>query len=236
MTCGEALRLWDFARPGATELDATDIAALETHLSECSSCQAFTRAERGFDERVVRALQAASPASSAREQLLSRLGSERRGWWWRRAAVAMGVVTSLAIGWQLIPGPRLDVEAVANLAWDQVGNRDGAVVWLAGIDRRFQFPPRFRGNYLVAYERRSFHNVTAPILTFAHGNSLARVAVVTSGQFRNLSSLPEGRVAENSACTIVVIRDANEPAVVYVVEVLNGPIEPYLSEDEISAT
>jgi len=61
MTCHDALRLLDFARPGATELDAADIAALETHLADCPACNRQARVERAWDDRIAEAMSSVPP-------------------------------------------------------------------------------------------------------------------------------------------------------------------------------
>ena len=63
----------------------------------------------------------------------------------------------------------------------------------------------------------------------------AHVVVVTPAQFRNLPALPDGRAAENSMATLLIVRDADRPGVVYIIEVLNGPIEPFYAEDDPAA-
>jgi anti-sigma factor RsiW len=228
MTCRDALLLLEFARPGATELDAADIAALETHLAGCPTCGAFARSERESTDRLTRAFSITPDAAISVEQLKGQLAAHRRRWLWRRTAIACGVVGFAAATWWVIPGPYFDPYSVLSTSSDQVANRAAANSWLESIDRRFAFPPRFRDRLLIGFEKRNIYRTTAPVLTFALGNSVAKVTVVTERQFRNLHEFTEERVAETSLGSIHIIRDPNIPGVVYLVEVINGPIEPFL--------
>ena len=48
MDCEFARQLLIFARPGATELEAADVAALEGHLADCVDCRARSRRGTGY--------------------------------------------------------------------------------------------------------------------------------------------------------------------------------------------
>jgi hypothetical protein len=236
MTCNEALLLAEFARPGATELDAAEIAALETHLAACDRCGRALRAQRAWDDRVVRAVMSVRTPAGGAARLLETLTQGRRAWW-RRVTLRCIAVAAIAGGaWWAMPGPRIDVESIAESRYDRIQNADAARVWLTGCDRRFQFPPRFRPRYLLTFGLENFEGVTAPVLTFVRNGALARVVVLDERQFRNLRSLPDGAVAENSGCSVIVVRDQSAPGVVYLVEVLNGPVEPFFSEDDPTIT
>jgi hypothetical protein len=54
--------------------------------------------------------------------------------------------------------------------------------------------------------------------------------VLTPRQFRNLSEFEHGRVAENSVGTVLILRDDRLPGVVYLVEIINGPVERFYNE------
>jgi hypothetical protein len=136
----------------------------------------------------------------------------------------------------MIPASKLDADSIASDAYDQVGNGDGVEEWLAQQNRHFAFPPRMNARYLIGSERRDFHGVKAPVLTFVRHNAMARVAVLSANQFRNLSKLPDGTAASNSVCTILIVRVPNSPDVVYVVEVINGRVEDFYNEVESTVT
>lgn len=236
MTCDEIRRLLEFARPGVTELDAVDIVAIERHLADCSPCASIARADRAFDDKIAHTMQAIQSPPGARGRLLERAKFARRTW--RRKRVTAGALAACALvaGWWLYPAPRLDTDSIANIAWERFNNQVAAEEWLVQHNRNFGFPPRFKAKYLVGFETRDFHGVSAPVLTFIKRNSLARVVVLAENQFRNLSGLPDGPVADNSAMTLLVIHDPTTTGVVYWVEVLNGPVDPFYVDDEPSVT
>ncbi|MFL5330985.1 MAG: anti-sigma factor family protein [Gemmataceae bacterium] len=236
MKCNEIRRLLEFARPGVTELEAVDIVAIERHLADCASCATFTRADRAIDDEIAQTMQAVELPPGARGRLLERATDARRSWRRKRVTVVFAAACVLGFGWWLYPAPKLDTDAIANVAWERFNNQIAAEEWLAQQNRNFGFPPRFKAKYLIGYETRDFHGVSAPVLTFVKRNSLARVVVLAENQFRNLSGLPDGPVADNSAMTLLVIHDPTTSGVVYWVEVLNGPVDPFYVDEEPSVT
>jgi hypothetical protein len=236
MTCREALLLLEFVRPGATELESAEVAALDRHLAACPRCHRAARAGRAWDERVTRTFNDVHPTPGAKSRLLDVLRQRRVGWW-RLAGLRFAIVTlGTVVAWSLVPGPRLAVDDVVEMAQEKINNADAARAWLATQDRTFEFPPRFRAKYLLTYDRQRFHGVTSPVLVFVRHNTLARVAVLRESQFRNLRGLEAGTVSQNSACSLVVLREPECPGVVFVAEVLNGPVESLFSDDESPIT
>lgn len=231
MNCDVAHRLIDFARPGATELDAAEITALETHLAGCPDCAAQVRTEHRGDSLVARRMQDVAPLPGARDRLMQRLAAARATWWRRCALKSALAVSVLVAGYVAFPATRLDPEQIVADAREQMGNQAAAEQWLNSYDRHFHFPPRFNPRFLVGFEHREYHGVTAPVLTFVRDGALARVVVLTPNQFRNLSKLESGRVAEESSASLMMIRDAEFPGVVYLVELRNGPVEPFYQAD-----
>ncbi len=236
MDCELARQLLIFARPGATELDAADVAALETHIADCPDCLTRSRKDRAWDDRLASAMQAVAVPHDGRARLDRRLVRERSGWRTRTSAKVGAVFAVAAAVWCIIPSPQLNVDKISADAYDLVGNRDGVEEWLRKKDSRFRFPPRMNAKYLVGCERRAFHGVKAPVLTFVRQNAIATVAVVYEGQVKDLSELQDGRVAENSVCTVLIVRDPEFPEVVYVIEIIIGPVELFYNEGEATAT
>jgi Putative zinc-finger len=234
--CESARQLMVFARPGTTELDAAEVAALESHLAECPDCRAQCRSERAWDDRITRAMRAVTVPPDSRARLNVRLQHERGAWLRRMTCQVAAAVLAVVSIWWMIPAPSLDAEMIAAEAYDQVGNRDGVEAWLIQQNQFFGFPPRMDAKYLIACERRDFHGAKAPVLTFVRQNARACVAVLSSKQFRNLSKLPDGRAAANSVCTLLIVRDPNTPDVVYLVEVINGPVELFYNELEATVS
>lgn len=236
MECELARKLLVFARPGVSELDPADVAALESHLADCADCSEYNRKENCWDERLARAMQAVPLPVQGRARVEERLIAARSAWRCRAGLRLAGAVLVASLVYWVIPSPRLDSDAIIADAYDQVGNRDGVAEWLTHYDKRFGFPPQMNAKYLISCERRDFHGVKAPVLTFVRQSAQARVAVLSSRQFRNLPTLPAGRAAENSVCTLFIIRDPDSADVVFVVEVINGPIELFYNEPGESVT
>jgi hypothetical protein len=230
MNCRDALLLLEFARPGATELEGADIAALETHLADCRPCSTFARHEREWTDRIVTAINPIPDPSRGKADVLNRIHQKRRGWQKQIALICAIVVIAGSTLWGLIPGPNLYPEIILTDCLIQFGNLDQCKDWLNAQNSLFQFPPGFQAQYLISFERRAIHGTRAPVLTFVRGDSRAQVTVLTSNQFRNLPKLEHGRAGENSVGTILIIRDINVPGVVYLVEIVNGPVERFYNE------
>ena len=60
--------------------------------------------------------------------------------------------------------------------------------------------------------------------------------MVSRKQFGNLSEFRDGRVAQNSVCTVLVLHDPDMSEVVFIVEIINGPVELFYNEGEASVT
>lgn len=236
MNCRDALLLLEFARPGATELEAADIVALETHLADCRACSSFAKLERDFADQITTELGKVPNPQRGPSYLLRKLNNRHRSWSYQSAlTITIFVFAGLSI-WGALPRPKLDPDSILENAQIQIANRQNANSWLVAQDSRFEFPPRFRPQFLVNYERRSIHGTAAPVLTFVRGDSLARVTVLTANQFRNLSEFADGQVAENSVGTLTILRHPGQPEVVYLVEVFNGPLNGFLESESSPIT
>ncbi len=106
MDCRTARLLLDFARPQARELEAEEVAALESHLDHCPDCHSEARDERQLDDCLGKAMRRIEAPAGLRERLLARLESERGDWYRQRFArgarltVAAAVVLLLSwTGW-----------------------------------------------------------------------------------------------------------------------------------------
>jgi hypothetical protein len=236
MTCRDALLLLEFARPGATELEAPDINALETHLAECRSCTAFARQEREFNDRLVHMVDRIPQSSGGKSAVLKRLQS-RSGLWHKQVALVSTIALLAGVNiWTALPRPKLDPDVLLTDAQTQFGNYDLCNNWLMGQNSMFQFPRGFDAKYLVCFQRQAIHGTNAPVLTFVRGDSLARVTVLSSVQFRNLSNYGNGQVFENSVATVLILRDATCSGVVYLVEIINGTVDRFYNEQVNTVT
>lgn len=236
MRCDTARLLLAFDRPGRSELDPTDKAAVRDHLANCPECRVATDDARRMDEHVGRWLRQIELPPDGLASTLSCLRGRARREQFRRAAWACAMLIAGVVAWRTWPASSFNAVAIADAAYQQVANRAGVEEWLSRQDSRFRFPPRFIGRQLVAAEKRSFHGVTAPVLVFASNNAVARVAIVDETSFRNLATMESGLQGENSVCSVHVLRDPNQPGVVYLVEALNGPIDLFLADEDSAAT
>src|SRR5262245_27895079 len=104
MDCSTARLLLAFSRPNGSELEASAVAALDTHLAECSECGSLARAEHQAERRLALAMRDVSVPAHFRERLLTRLDAERRAWYRRlpnrhpRLAAAIAAFLLLAVG------------------------------------------------------------------------------------------------------------------------------------------
>lgn len=230
MTCRDALLLLEFARPGATELEAPDINALETHLAECRSCAAFGRQDRELNDQLESLVERIPQPHGGKLAVLKRLQSRTRNWKKQVALVSMIALLAALNIWEAMPRPKLDPDVLLTDAQTQFGNYDQCNTWLMGQNSMFQFPRGFDAKYLVCFQRQAIHGTNAPVLTFVRGDSLARVTVLSSVQFRNLSNYGNGQVFENSVATVLILRDATCSGVVYLVEIINGTVDRFYNE------
>jgi hypothetical protein len=120
MDCKTARLLLDFVRPHAPEVDPTDAAELDRHLSGCPACAGLAAEERRLDDVLGRAMRRVEVPAGLAQQLHNRLEADRtersRRWWGHglRAAVAAALLVGLVWGgwlvWKQRPPRLLDPE------------------------------------------------------------------------------------------------------------------------------
>jgi hypothetical protein len=107
MDCRTARLLVPFARPGVTELERADLAALKQHLADCPDCRLEVEAERTLDAVLSRAMRAVPVPASLRDRLLAKLGEQRRRvyarWAVRGLTAAAGLLLTCLIIYKLFP-------------------------------------------------------------------------------------------------------------------------------------
>jgi hypothetical protein len=229
MDCESARLLLPYFRPGDTELDGALIAAVERHLADCPGCTA----ERRVDDVLSRSIRAVTPPAGLRDRLTGRLSAVRRRWW--RVHVTQGVVltaavvfgfTLLFVGVGLAFRPTFDLSAIADTAAAQ--SSDEVEGWLQRIDPRLSLPPQLEYRYLQFYERVEYRGLSVPQLVFVHPDGpSARVLVLRDVQVANAGAMTDEARAENSDCVVVVLRDAANPKVFFLVIVRGGPFEKF---------
>lgn len=195
MDCKTARLLLDFGRPGASELERPDAAALEGHLAGCAQCDALAHSERQFDAALGRAMRQVEVPDGLRTQLLDRLEAERGAWYRRwyghgfRALAAAAALLLLAWGWwywhadQARPVQPEDVVAAFNLSRT---NRDEAQASLKALGVVTELPHDLNYAYLLNHAVRDLpgHPGTKVAeLVFVHGDRLAVVYVLPARHF-----------------------------------------------------
>jgi hypothetical protein len=126
MDCKTARLLLHFAHPQASELEAEEASALETHLDRCSDCHRLARGERQIDGCLGKAMQQVQPPTGLRDQLLARLEADRGDWYRRRFAHSIRMAATAAA-----------VLVLAWAGWHWLANRSKASIDLGQVIEAF---------------------------------------------------------------------------------------------------
>jgi hypothetical protein len=97
MDCKHARMLLEVAHPIATELEASEKAALAAHLAECPDCGCMAEAEHRVDERLGAAMRDVALPEGLRQRIDRRLQAERDAWWRVRVIRVAGVAATLLL-------------------------------------------------------------------------------------------------------------------------------------------
>jgi hypothetical protein len=202
MDCKTARLLFDFVRPRAGELDAAELAAFEQHLAGCPECDSLSRAERGVEFAMGKAMRAVEVPAGLRDRLMERLDRERGDVYLRwfghagRIAAAAAVVIAAVWGvyaWNQAHRPRVDMVQ----AEEDVHNSIAAPPteeFLAGYFRGEGYRGGIPGlNYrlLADYGMHNFQGRQVPQLLFVNPQtgSYAKVRLLSAGQFNLADAL-----------------------------------------------
>jgi hypothetical protein len=195
MDCKTARLLLDFDRPGASELERADAAALEDHLAGCSQCDAWALAERPFDAALGQAMRQVEVPDGLRAQLLARLEAERGAWYRRwyghgfRALAAAAALLLLVWGWwywrseQPRPVQPEGVVQAFNLSRT---NRDEVQASLKALGVATELPRDLNYAYLLSHgvtDLPGHPGTKVAQLVFNHNDRLALVFVLPTRQF-----------------------------------------------------
>jgi hypothetical protein len=238
MECNHARRLLEFSRPGISELDATDLIALETHLAECSACGPAYEAERRGDECLAMAMQAVPIAENGSSRLMAKLAAARRAWWRIRvlfvAALGVGITLLTSVAFNTFGRPTIDPVTITQAAYEQTGQgrtldeaRMMVDQWLRGIDRRLSAPLEWNYKLVAFLERSDFQGLSSvPTFVLINGPATARVYVVRASAYRNLEALEQP--VEAGGCSVGLRRYADLPGWVFIVITSGGPLDLFI--------
>jgi hypothetical protein len=226
MDCDLARRLLPFDRPGATDLEPSDRAALGRHVDTCPACAALAANDRAFDAGIARAMQSVPLPDSLHARLNTKLVAARMAFYRRvalRGLLGICLLLLCVSVWSKWRRPMLEPSAVATQAYEQSGlsrsneeARDSATAWLRQIDSKLEAPDDF--NYrLYAFPCRSeLQGLTGvPTLVFARGDATQRVYAVRERAFKDLGEFREP--VEVGGCTVEARRYESIPGWVFVV-------------------
>jgi hypothetical protein len=198
MDCKTARQLLDFARPQARELEPDEAGELESHLDRCADCHGAASRQRQLDDCLGRAMRLVEVPAGLRDQILTRLESERGDWYRgrfaRTARWAVAAAAVLVLGWAAwhwIAGHLrrpLDPEAIARAVQD-TGAADRRVQTEAAL-KRLGVPtplsPHLNYNLLIAppslTELPGVPGQRVAMLVFARDGRSATVYLVPAEQ------------------------------------------------------
>jgi hypothetical protein len=195
MDCKTARLLLDFGRPGASELERPDAAALEGHLAGCPQCDVLVHSERQFDAALGRAMRQVEVPDGLRTQLLDRLEAERGAWYRRwyghgfRALAAAAALLLMAWGWwywhadQARPVQPESVVEAFNLSRT---NRDDVQASLKTLGVATELPRELNYAYLLTAgvaELPGHPGTKVAKLVFVHNERVAVVYILPGRQF-----------------------------------------------------
>ena len=245
MDCRTARLLLHFARPLTTELEASEVQALETHLADCPECRPLARAESRADDRIGEAMRAVPVPEGLRARLLAGLGAGRKAWYRRRSlqvggglAAAAAVRLALWLGFNPPFRPlKLDVDRVGGELFTQTFNPtpDNVANWFRAKDVAVAPPGGFNYALLAYYDLVDLQGERVPFLLFTHNKDQARVYVLSEKQFdlKDAMSIPPGT---GSGFRFVVRPNPADPRVAYLVVYTGESLEPFLDEEQRPAT
>jgi len=208
MDCKYARLLLDFACPASTELEASEAAALQRHLTDCPDCRAQARAERALDEHFGQAMRAVPIPEGLRTRLMTRLDAHRDAWWRRKilrvGALAATLVLAAWLGWRWWTSFRADVdlERVRETASATFATPQEVEKWfLKEYGVAMIPPPDLDYKFLVSCNLVRFEGKQVPMLLFFYRGggknpqpAVAQVYVLSDRQF-NLDKLAGGAIS-----------------------------------------
>jgi hypothetical protein len=224
MDCNLARQLLPYNRPGGSDLDAADRAALGHHLESCPACAAAGLAERAFDTALARSMRAVPVPDGFSVRLNNRLLAARFAFLRRFVLLVLfvvGIFSAALWGWSAWRKPELNAALLAQQTYELNGQsrtndeaRAAVTDWLRQANARLSAPEEFNYKLLAFAERSDFQGLSAvPTLVFARNDATMRVFVVREGAFRNLGEVRE----DAGGCTIETRRYESMPGWVFIV-------------------
>jgi hypothetical protein len=230
MDCRTAQMLASFVSPNKTELDADQVAALESHLRMCPQCGKLIYAERQFDRKVSKAMKSIVVPAGLKQQILDRIKPQIP--WYARTAwqATLATAAALLIGvWFIIAGSgkvSLTQGIIANIPPTQ----ERAMKFLDA--NGFSFNPKdhpFNMRLLAFYGLLDLvaSGPQTPVLFFIREGHWAMVYIVSRRDYR-WDELPEEGLSFGGI-QFEKIEDANnEKKQVYLIFYTTQDLKPFL--------
>ena len=231
MDCKHARMLLEVAHPIATELEASEKAALAAHLAECPDCGCMAEAEHRVDERLGAAMRDVAVPQGLRERIDRRLQGERDAWWRVRVIRVAGVAATLLlacwIGYAVWFGrrPQPDLQQVLFNVDQRESGAQVVEQAFALMGVNMTAPRKFDYRYFTNHNLSVFpdgNKVLVPCLSFVrqqpNGVQLTAQVFVLSDRAFNIQAICEAKLnLAGSHQNIFVHMEDEYPHVAFVV-------------------
>jgi hypothetical protein len=244
MDCKHARLLLDVAHPIATELDASEKAALAAHLAECPDCGCMAEAEHRVDERLGAAMRDVGVPEGLRERIDRRLQGERDAWWRVRvirvagaaAAVLLLCWVSYAVWFGKRPVP--DLEAALHAVDQRESGAEVVEQAFAVMGVNMTAPRKFDYRYLTHSNLSIFpdnNKMLVPCLSFVrqqpNGVQITAQVYVLPDRTFNIAPIRETKPnLVGSHQNIIVHVEQDYPHVAFVVIYTGQSINDFLKD------
>lgn len=242
MDCRTAQILIELVRPA--EVDASEGAALESHLAGCPLCAERARTVYGVDALLGVAMRDVPIPEGLRNRLLDGLAldmrTSQRGRWLRQLgnlAAAAALLLAVSLAWIHRGGPaRIDTEHASEVVALEIANPclEHVEDWLKSRHVMVPAPENFDYRLLQLHEMAELQGQRVPLLVFVRTENQrtyqARVYLLSAEQF-NLAPTPDA----GSICTSTLMPHPTNPRYAYLV-VYTGDLDGFLAKEQQTTT
>jgi hypothetical protein len=248
MDCKHARMLLEVAHPIATELEASEKAALASHLADCPDCGYMAEAERRVDEKFGAAVRDVAVPEGLKERIGRRLQGERDAWWRVRvvrvagaaAAVLLVCWVSYAVWFSKRPVP--DLQALLGIVDQRETGPKIVEQVFSDMGVNMRAPRGFDYTNLRAYHMAVFpdnNKKVVPYLLFErqekNGTTATAQVYVLSDQAFDIEAIRNLPPLAGSHQNIAVRVDKDHPHVVFVVIYTGASLDLFFKVGPIDA-